>query len=73
MKKQTIKISYAEAQGSAQFSAEPVTYTYVSPTSLDLEFEERVVRPQSSAPLRQRTPQEIVELKKHPFFRGARS
>ena len=73
MKQKTTKITRAQGQNLADFVAEPVTYTYVSPVSLDPEFEERVVRRRSSAPLRQRTTKEIEELRKHPFFQGARS
>ncbi len=45
-------------------------FTYVSSQTLELEFPNDVVRERSAAPLRQRSPEEIGKLQKHPFFQG---
>lgn len=45
------------------------TYTYINPITLEAEFpDEDVVREYPPLPLQERTPKEIAELKKHPFF-----
>lgn len=50
------------------------SYTYVSPVTLKAEFPDEqlppddVVRELPSIPLRERSPEEIAQLIKHPFF-----
>lgn len=51
---------------------ESENYTYVSSTTLQMEFPQRasdeVLRERPSEPLLERTPEEIAQLLNHPFF-----
>jgi hypothetical protein len=59
------------ANGQNVFELETIgnlNYTYVSSQTLELEFPSAELPQRSVAPLRQRSPEEIARLQKHPFF-----